>query len=255
MREFLEKAADAVERLGRGWGERGCLESATVFIPSIAATVAASYSQEPLSGLIIALIYAALAAAHGVGREFARLWAAAALLASPALLLALTPGGEAQALTSFVPAVTEEGLRAAVTVFTRVWGAAAPMIAAAAYLGAGGVASALECVPGTRWLSEALRVFSATLPQILRHVSRLLLAREARSFKRGASLRARASAVGDMMVASMRYSRGVALAVRARDLGGWGMRGGSLSMPWLVAGAVAILVYVAGAAGWLPGLF
>lgn len=252
MREALEKAADAVERLGRGWGSRGCLEALSVFAPSVMATAAASYAPSPLTAALIAAAYALVAALHGVGTTFAKLWGAAALLASPALFLAFTSGGEAHSLTSFSPEVTPVGAYAAFFVFMRVWAAAAPMIAAAAYLGAGGVAAALERVPGASWLSSALRVFSATLPQILRHMSRLLLARESRSFIRGASMRARASAVGDMLVASMRYSRNVALAFRARDFGGRGVSGGRPSLPWLLAGAASVLAYVAGAVGWFP---
>ena len=251
MREVLEKAADAVERLGRGWGSKGCLEALSIFAPATAATVAASYAPSPITAALIAGAYALVAIAHGVGRTFAKLWAAAALLASPAILLAFTPGGRAHSFTSFSPGVTSAGAYAALLVFMRVWAAAAPMIAAAAYLGAGGVASALECVPGASWLSSALRVFSATLPQILRHLSRLILAREARSFIRGASMRARASAVGDMLVASMRYSRNVALAFRARDFGDRVMRGGRPSLPWVLAGAASVTAYVVGAAGWL----
>ncbi len=252
MRETLEKAADTVERLGRGWGSWRCIEALSVFAPAVMATVAASYAPSPLTAALIVAAYALAAAFHGVGTTFAKLWGVAALLASPALFLAFTPGGEASSLASFSLEVTSVGAYAAFFVFMRVWGAAAPMIAAAAYLGAGGVAAALECVPGASWLSSALRVFSATLPQILRHLSRLLLAREARSFIRGASMRARASAVGDMLVASMRYSRNAALAFRARDFGGKGVSGGKPSLPWLLAGAASILVYVAGALGWLP---
>ncbi len=250
MRGVLEKAADAVEKLGRGWGVRGCLGALSVFAPAVAATAAASYAPSPATAAIIAGAYTLVAVAHGVGRAFAKLWAAAAVLASPALLLAFTPSGEAQSLTSFSPEVTAAGTYAALLTFMRVWAAAAPMIAAAAYLGAGGVASALECVPGLTWLSSALRVFSATLPQVLRHLSRLLLAREARSFNRGASMRARASAVGDMLVASMRYSRNVALAFRARDFGGEAAVGGRPSMSWVLAGVASVIAYIAGAAGW-----
>lgn len=251
MKELLEKAAGAVERLGRGWDSGGCLEALSVFAPAVITTVAASYAPSPLTAALIAAAYALVAALHGIGKTFAVLWGAAALLASPALFLAFTPRGEAPALTSFSLEVTSAGAYAAFSVFMRVWAAAAPMIAAAAYLGAGGVAAALECVPGASWLSSALRVFSATLPQVLRHLSRLLLAREARSFIRGASMRARASAVGDMLVASMRYSRNIALAFRARDFGGKCVSGGRPSLPWLLASAASILAYVMGAVGWL----
>ncbi|GEM_PF-5518570 len=252
MRDLLEKAAAAVERLGKGWGSWGCLDALSVFTPAVMAAAAASYATSPLTAVVIAAAYALAAALHGVGTTFAKLWGAAALLASPALFLAFTPEGEAPSLTSFSLEVTSVGAYAAFFVFMRVWAAAAPMIAAAAYLGAGGVAAALECVPGASWLSSALRVFSATLPQILRHLSRLLLAREARSFIRGASMRARASAVGDMLVASMRYSRNVALAFRARGFGSRDVSRGRPSLPWLLAGAASILAYVAGVLGWFP---
>ena len=252
MRGILERAADAVEKLGRGWGIRGCLETLSIFAPAVAATAAASYAPSPLTAAIIAGTYALVAVFHGAGKAFAKLWAAASVLASPALLLAFTPSGVAQSLTSFSPRVTAAGAFAALLTFMRVWAAAAPMIAAATHLGAGGVASALECIPGLTWLSRALRVFSATLPQILRHLSRLLLAREARSFNRGTSLRARASAVGDMLITSMRYSRIVALAYRARDFGIDARVGGRPSMAWTLAGVLSLIAYIAGVAGWLP---
>lgn len=252
MRGILEKAADAVEELGKGWGSRGCSEALSVLAPAVAATAAASYAPTALAAAIVATAYTLAAAYHGVASAFARLWGAASVFAAPALLLALTPGGEAPSLNSFSLGVTAAGAHTALLVFMRVWCAASPMVAAVAYLGAGGVAAALDCVPGASWLSSALRVFSATLPQILRHLSRLLLAREARSFIRGASMRARASALGDMLVASMRYSRNVSLAFRARDFGGGAVGCGRASLPWLLAGAASILAYVGGVLGWLP---
>lgn len=254
MREALEKTAEALERLGSGWGRGECVEALSVFASGVISAVAASYAPTVTAAAAIAGLYALMAIAHGTWRAFIKLWSASAALATPAILLAFTPRGEASTLASFTPSVTPAGAYAALLTFMRVWGAAAPTVAAAVYLGAGGIASALDCVPGASWLSTSLRVFSATLPQILRHLSRLLLAREARSFIRRASLSARASAVGDMLVASMRYSRNVALAFRARDFGGHTVRGGKPSLPWVLAGAMSVAAYIAGVAGWLQGL-
>lgn len=139
----------------------------------------------------------------------------------PAVPLIFSKTGYINDLNDLSLTLTYPGLMAFITFVLRVTVSAGLFIMPVAYLGWSRIFTIFEGKGGLSDIASVFKIFVTTVPKTLRYMLSLLLAREARVFRK--NLRnlwyTLSTIVGDILMASNGFSRELMLSISARSFG------------------------------------
>ena len=120
------------------------------------------------------------------------------------------------------PSINDSTLSQYITQITRGVCPAAVMILSASYLTWNGVLRALTTLGLSRNKASLLTILIISIPPTIRLFSRLLLAREARTFRKGfwTEVRSSSTAIGELLIATIRRQERLHIGMKTRVFGG-----------------------------------
>lgn len=241
LKAFLEELAYVIETLSR-YNPYTSVDPLLLFIGSLALTITASFASR-LEALVIPLLYSLTLLAYarpGAGRV-ARVLAPIVFLSLTASTpLLFTSTGRVESLASLQASPSREGFESFVVLLARTITAPLPLVALFSYTGWFTVSSRLRRIPVVGSIARLVDLTLVLIPRTARHLTSLLLAREARIVRQSLSLswKSLAASTGDMLVHSISYSEKLYLALTARSVGG-----GAASLDSLFKPTLANIIY------------